>query len=129
MRIAPGGRTTSLLAWGLLVGGIALLITLPQAPPAAPLTPGHLPAALLFALGGFVFGLSHPDGRDWAGAVLLGWVPAVAGVFAVAGGTGALGVWLPRMLLPGIVAAAGAWAGALLARRRERTPMDGGGAA
>ena len=111
MRIAPRGRAPSLLAWGLLVGGIALLITVPQGVPRAAFTAGHVPAAALFLLAGLVFGLSHPDGRDWTGAAALGWVPLVAGVVALVAGDGTLVAWLPLMLLPGLLAAAGAWGG------------------
>lgn len=116
----PRGRVPSLLAWGLLVGGVALLITFPDGRPPERLAAGQLPAALLFALAGLVFGLSHPEKRVWSGAVLLGWVPLVAGAVVALNGGAAPNpvVWLALMVLPAILAWAGAWIGARLARHR-----------
>lgn len=120
----PRGRVPSLLAWGLLVGGVALLITVPSGAPPEALTPTHLPAALLFALAGVVFGLSHPEARAWTGALLLGWVPFAAGaVVALRGNTVPDAVvWLTLMLLPAVLAGIGSWAGALFARHRPPSP-------
>lgn len=122
MKIAPRGRAPSLLAWGLLVGGTALLITLPQGAPRAVFTAGQIPAAFLFLLAGLVFGLSHPEGRDWAGAAVLGWVPLVAAVVALLEGPADPVAWIPVLIVPGALAAAGAWVGARFARRRQPTP-------
>lgn len=116
MRLTKG-RVPSLLAWGLLVGGIALLMTYPENASRPAAAPGLLPAAFLFLLGGGVFGLSHPEPGDWAGAALLGWVPLLAGAVLVLAG-GELAAWLPLMLLPAVLSAVGAWIGALVARRR-----------
>jgi hypothetical protein len=117
------GRIPSLLAWGLLVGGISLLITFPEINTDDGLFLGAVPAALLFILGGLVFGLSHPGGRDWAGALLLGWVPAVVGGLSAVTGTGATGALSPVVLIlvPGLLSAAGAATGAGLARWRARS--------
>ncbi len=117
----PKGRVPSLLAWGLLVGGVALLVTFPDGVPAEGLALRQAPAAFLFALAGFVFGLSHPEGRAWTAAVLLGWVPLLAGaVIALGGGDRPALFWLGLMLIPAALAEVGAWAGALTARRRTR---------
>lgn len=118
------GRIPSLLAWGLLVGGISLLITFPEINTDNGLFLGAIPAALLFVLGGLVFGLSHPGGRDWMSALLLGWVPAVVGVLSAVTGTGAGGTLSPAVLIlaPALLSAAGAATGAALARWRARTP-------
>ncbi len=120
MRFKPRGRVPSLLAWGLLVGGVALLMTLPgDGAPAETLRFRQLPAAILYVLAGLVFGLSHPEGRVWSWALLLGWVPMVAGMaMALDGSPPPLGPWLGVMLLPGLLAAAGARIGAALGRRR-----------
>lgn len=117
------GRIPSLLAWGLLVGGISLLITFPEINTDDGLFLGAVPAALLFVLGGLVFGLSHPGGRDWIGALLLGWVPAVMGILSAVTGTGTGGALSPAVLIliPGLLAAAGAAMGAGVARWRART--------
>lgn len=115
------GRIPSLLAWGLLVGGVALLITFPEVSTEADLFIGAIPAALLFVLAGLVFGFSHPEGMDWIGALLLGWVPAVVGVVSWLGD--APGPHLhPGVLIvvPAILAALGAGTGAALARWRTR---------
>ncbi len=121
MRLKPKGRVPSLLAWGLLVGGVALLMTFPGGvAPAEAFGFRELPAAILYILAGLVFGLSHPEGRTWIGAPLLGWVPLVVGlVLAMDGSPPRAGVWLGLMFLPGLLAAAGAWAGAAGARRRS----------
>lgn len=114
----PKGRVPSLLAWGLLVGGVALLITFPAGTPPRDLGAGQLPGAFLFTLAGFVFGVSHPEGRVWAGAALLGWVPAVAGVVVALDGAVPVETLLALALLPALLSAAGAWLGAIVARRR-----------
>lgn len=114
----PRGRVASLLAWGLLIGGVALLVTFPDADPPPNLGARHVPAAILFALGGAVFGLSHSDGRAWMAALLLGWIPPVAAAVALAWGTAFTGVWVAIALVPALLAAAGAWIGAVAARRR-----------
>jgi hypothetical protein len=114
------GRATSLFAWGLLVGGVALLTTLPVGMPPDHLGPTHLPAAILFGFGGLVFGLSHPEGQAWAGGVFLGWLPFAVGVTAMVAGSASSGAILTTVLLvPGVLAGLGAWTGALLARRRS----------
>lgn len=115
------GRVPSLLAWGLLVGGVALLITLPDPLLEDDLLARALPGALLFVLAGLVFGLSHPDGLDWAGAAVMGWLPALAGIAALARGSapGPLSA-LALVVLPALLAAAGARAGAGLVRWRGR---------
>jgi hypothetical protein len=116
----PRGRIPSLLAWGLLVGGVALLVTFPDGDAPRTLAVRHIPGAVLFAVGGAVFGFSHPEGRVWLSALLLGWVPPLAAVLAAVGGvTLTAGVWLGALVAPGLLAAAGAWAGAVVARRRE----------
>lgn len=114
------GRIPSLLAWGLLVGGVALLITFPEVRTDGDLFIGAIPAALLFALAGLVFGLSHPEGRAWAGAALMGWVPAVIALGSLV--TPATTPLSPGVLIvvPGALAALGAGAGAGLARWRRR---------
>ena len=114
------GRIPSLLAWGLLVGGVALLITFPEVQVEGELFMGAIPAALLFVLAGLVFGLSHPEGQDWLGALLLGWVPAVVALLAVT--TPAEPPLSPAVLVvvPALLAALGAGAGAGLARWRGR---------
>lgn len=114
------GRIPSLLAWGLLVGGVALLITFPEVRTEGDLFIGALPAALLFVLAGLVFGLSHPEDRAWVGALLLGWVPAVVAVVSLTTDTDAgldPGV---LVIVPAILAAVGAGVGAGLARWRTR---------
>lgn len=115
------GRIPSLLAWGLLVGGVALLITFPEVSTETRLFIGAIPAALLFVLAGLVFGLSHPEGSDWAGALLLGWVPAVVGIVSWLGDTRAPDL-PPAVLIvaPALLAAIGAGAGAALGRWRTR---------
>lgn len=121
MRISKG-RIPSLLAWGLLVGGVALLITFPEVSTEARLFIGAIPAALLFVLAGLVFGFSHPEGMDWIGALLLGWVPAVVGVVSWLGSARAPDL-SPALLivLPAVLAALGSGTGAALARWRTRT--------
>lgn len=121
MRISKG-RIPSLLAWGLLVGGVALLITFPEVSTEARLFIGAIPAALLFVLAGLVFGFSHPEGMDWTGAVLLGWVPALVGVASLLGDARAPDL-SPGVLivLPAVLAALGSGTGAALARWRTRT--------
>lgn len=121
LMMRPRGRIPSLLAWGLLVGGVALLITFPDGVPPERMTPGQLPAAFLFALAGVVFGLTHPEGKAWAGALLLGWVPLLAAALVAIRGAAVpdVGVWLALMLLPAILAATGSWAGARFARSRR----------
>lgn len=121
MRFKPKGRVPSLLAWGLLVGGVALLMTFPGGiAPAEVLSLRQVPAAILYILAGLVFGLSHPEGRGWLGALLLGWVPLVAGLLLVLGESPPpAGTWLGLMVLPGVLAAVAAWAGAMVARRRS----------
>lgn len=115
------GRATSLFAWGLLVGGVALLTTFPAGTPPRQLGTGHLPAAILFALGGLVFGLSHPEGRAWLGGFFLGWLPFVVGIVAALDGRApGVGVFLVVLLLPAALAGLGAWTGAVVARRRSR---------
>jgi hypothetical protein len=80
---------------------------------------GQLPAAILYAVAGLVFGLTHPEGRAWSWALLLGWVPVVAGLaLGLDGSPPPPAPWLTVMVMPGILAAAGAWAGALVVRRR-----------
>lgn len=116
--LKPRGRVASLLAWGLLIGGVALLVTFPDAAPPRALGARHMPAAILFALGGVVFGLSHPEGRAWASAFVLGWVPPVAAMVAAARGASFTVVWLAIVAAPAVLAAAGGWAGAMVARRR-----------
>lgn len=120
MPLLPKGRAPSLLAWGLLVGGVALLMTFPDGAPPRGLVLAHVPAALLFLLAGFVFGLSHPEGRAWAGGGLLGWLPALVGVVVLVEGDAAapLPTWLLLTGLPAALAAVGAWLGAVVARRR-----------
>lgn len=116
------GRIPSLLAWGLLVGGVALLITFPEVRTGDGLFIGAIPAALLFLLAGLVFGLSHPEGRDWVGGLLLGWVPAVVGVSAWATGAEAP-TTLPLAAIitaPALLSAAGAGVGAVIASLRTR---------
>ena len=119
------GRIPSLLAWGLLVGGVALLITFPEVRTDGDLFIGAVPAALLFALAGFVFGLSHPEGRAWLGALLLGWVPALVAVIGLI--TAADPPLGPGVLIavPAALSAAGAGLGAALARWRSR-PREAG---
>ncbi len=114
------GRIPSLLAWGLLVGGVALLITFPEVRTDGRLFIGAIPAALLFALAGLTFGLSHPEGNDWLGALLLGWVPVV--VAAVSLTTGTEAPLSPAVLIvtPAVLAALGAGIGAGIARWRGR---------
>jgi hypothetical protein len=121
MKLKPKGRVPSLLAWGLLVGGVALLMTFPGGvAPAETLGFRELPAAILYILAVLIFGLSHPEGRTWMGAPLLGWVPLLVGpVLATDGSPPRAGLWLGIMILPGLLAAAGAWAGAAIARRRS----------
>ena len=114
------GRIPSLLAWGLLVGGVALLITFPEVRTDADLFIGAIPAALLFALAGLVFGLSHPEGQAWLGAILLGWVPAVVAVVSLVTDTEAALSPLVLILVPAILAASGAGIGAVTARWRGR---------
>lgn len=116
--IKPRGRIASLLAWGLLIGGVALLVTFPDGDPPRRLDARHAPAAILFALGGAVFGLSHPEGRAWMAAPLLGWIPPVAAAVAIARGGPFTGAWVAIALVPAVLAAAGAWIGAAAARRR-----------
>lgn len=114
------GRATSLFAWGLLVGGVALLATFADGMPPERFGLTHLPAAMLFGLGGIVFGLTHPEGRAWIGGVFLGWVPVAAGVWsALSGGVPSAGVLLVLLLVPACLAGLGAWAGAVVARRRS----------
>lgn len=113
------GRVPSLLAWGLLVGGVALLITLPYPVLRDDFIVRTLPGGLLFVLAGLVFGLSHPHGPDWAGAALMGWLPALAGLSAIVTGAwvgpaAALGL----VLGPAGLAAAGAWLGTRVVRWR-----------
>lgn len=124
----PKGRVPSLLAWGLLVGGVALLMTFPGGtPPAEIFSVRQLPAGILYALAGLVFGLSHPEPGAWVGALLLGWVPLLVGlVLAVDGSPPPAGPWLGLMILPGAVAGAGAWAGAVIAARRRPGPRPDG---
>ena len=124
LMMKPKGRIPSLLAWGLLVGGVALLITFPAGTPPSALQPTHLPAALLFALAGIVFGMSHPEDRVWTGAILLGWVPIVLGIAVpiTGGAMPATGVWIALMLAPAVLAGAGSWVGATIARRRAPLP-------
>ena len=119
------GRVPSLLAWGLLVGGVALLITFPEVRTEGDLFIGAVPAALLFGLAGFVFGLSHPEGRAWLGALLLGWVPALVAVIGIT--TPAEPPLGPAVLIvvPAALAALGAGLGAALARWRSRPPRTG----
>ena len=119
MRLTKG-RIPSLLAWGLLVGGVALLITFPEITTDDGLFLGAVPAALLFVLAGLVFGLSHPEGRDWIGALLLGWVPAVAAVITFF--TDAEPVLGPIVMIigPAVLAGLGAVVGAGTARWRGR---------
>ena len=114
------GRIPSLLAWGLLVGGVALLITFPEVQVEGELFMGAIPAALLFVLAGLVFGLSHPDGWDWIGALLLGWVPVVVAIVALT--TSAEAPLSPGVLIvvPAALAALGAAAGAVMGRWRGR---------
>lgn len=120
MRLKPRGRVPSLLAWGLLVGGVALLMTIPGDASLESLRVRQLPAALLYGVAGLVFGLSHPEGRVWIWALLLGWVPVVAGLALALDGTPPPpGPWLGLMVLPGLLAAAGAWIGAALGRRKS----------
>lgn len=114
----PRGRIASLLAWGLLIGGVALLVTFPDADPPRSLGARHVPAAVLFALGGVVFGLSHPERRDWIGALLLGWVPPVAAAVSIAAGAPLTPIWIVIAVAPALVAAAGGRVGAGVARRR-----------
>ncbi|NIP78857.1 MAG: hypothetical protein GWM90_06515 [Gemmatimonadetes bacterium] len=117
------GRVPSLLAWGLLVGGVALLITLPYPLLRDDLVARALPGALLFVLAGLVFGLSHPHGLEWAGAAVMGWLPAMAGIAALVGGTSPdAATALALVLLPGLLAAVGARVGAGIARWRAGTP-------
>lgn len=121
MRLKPGGRVASLLSWGLLVGGVSVLMTFPDAAPPRAVTLAHLPGAILFALAGLVFGLSHPEGRAWAGAPLLGWLPALFGLLLLLRGDAPpAAVWLVLALGPALLAGAGARAGAAIARRRTR---------
>lgn len=121
MMLGSKGRLPSLLAWGLLVGGVALLMTFPAGAPPEVLGLAQLPAAILFALAGLVFGLSHPEGRAWTAAALLGWVPFVAGLVVLANGNAPGWLELGALLvLPGLIALAGAWIGAVVARRRIR---------
>ncbi len=115
------GRIPSLLAWGLLVGGVALLITFPEVRTESDLFIGAIPAALLFALAGLVFGLSHPEGRDWLGALLLGWVPMVVAVVSLVTGTEAALSPIVLVVVPAVLAAAGAAIGAGVARWKSRT--------
>lgn len=114
------GRIPSLLAWGLLVGGVALLITFPEVRTDGGLFIGAIPAALLFILAGLVFGLSHPEGRDWVGALLLGWVPAVVALVSLVTDTEAALSPLVLIVVPAALAALGAGIGAGLARWRTR---------
>ncbi len=124
LRLKTKGRMPSLLAWGLLVGGVALLMTFPDGAPAQAFGLRQVPAAILFALAGFVFGLSHPEARAWTAAILLGWVPLLAGaVVAMEGGAHPALLWLGLMLIPAALAGVGAWAGALTARRRSRAGL------
>jgi hypothetical protein len=113
------GRIPSLLAWGLLVGGVALLITFPEVGTEGDLFIGAIPAALLFALAGLVFGLSHPEGRDWLGALLLGWVPVVVAVVSLVTGTETALSPVILVVAPAVLAAAGAGIGAVVARWRS----------
>jgi hypothetical protein len=117
------GRVPSLLAWGLLVGGVALLVTLPYPLLQDDFLARALPGALLFVLAGLVFGLSHPDDLDWASAAVMGWLPGVAGLTALIRGTGPdpLSV-LALVALPPVLAAAGAGVGAGLVRWRAARP-------
>lgn len=120
MRLRPRGRVLSLLAWGLLVGGVALLMTFPEGDPPHRLDPAQVPAAILFLLAGLVFGLTHPDGRDWIDAALLGWLAPVAGLVTAARGTATSPtLWITLMLMPPLLAAAAAWVGAAIGRRRK----------
>ena len=114
------GRIPSLLAWGLLVGGVALLITFPEVNTGGRLFLGAIPAALLFVLAGLVFGLSHPEGLAWAGAVLLGWVPAVVGIASAVTGNATALAPSALIVVPATLAVTGAAAGAGLARLRRR---------
>jgi hypothetical protein len=116
------GRIPSLLAWGLLVGGVAVLITFPEVDTDGGLFIGAIPAALLFVLAGLVFGLSHPTGKDWIGALLLGWVPAVAAAVSLVTDAAAPAVLPPVVIMvaPAVLAAAGAGIGAAVARWRGR---------
>ena len=121
MRLGSKGRLPSLLAWGLLVGGVALLMTFPAGAPPEVLGIAQLPAAILFALAGFVFGLSHPEGRAWTAAALLGWLPFLAGLVVLASGNAPGWLELGALLvLPGVISLVGAWAGAMVGRRRTR---------
>lgn len=118
----PRGRFFSLLAWGFLVGGVAVLASFSDLAPGEHLVTRGLPIALLFVLGGGVFGMSHPEGRDWLGAVLLGWVPAVVGILTLIREPGA-GTALAAVVLvsaPAALSAGGAWLGATLFRARPR---------
>ena len=121
MRIRLRGRFVSLLSWGLLVGGVGMLATIPELEPDERILARALPVALLFVLGGVVFGMSHPEGRDWTGAFLLGWVPAIAGLVIFAGDPGpeTARTALTLLAAPAALAAAGAWFGALLVRARS----------
>jgi hypothetical protein len=114
------GRIPSLLAWGLLVGGVALLITFPEIRTGGPLFIGAVPAALLFALAGLTFGMSHPEGTAWVGALLLGWVPAVVAIVSLATGTEAAISPVVLIIAPAVLAALGAGLGAGIARWRSR---------
>ena len=114
------GRIPSLLAWGLLVGGVALLITFPEVRTDGNLFIGAIPAALLFALAGLVFGLSHPEGQAWLGALLLGWVPAVVALVSLVTDTEAALGPAVLILVPAVLAALGAGIGAATARWRRR---------
>ena len=113
------GRFPSLLAWGLLVGGVALLITFPEINTGTTLFIGAIPAALLFVLAGLVFGMSHPEGAAWLGGLLLGWVPAVAAVVSYLGDNGAEpGALAVLATAPAVLAVVGSGVGAVIARIR-----------
>lgn len=116
------GRIPSLLAWGLLVGGVALLITFPELRTGDGLFIGAIPAALLFVLAGLVFGLSHPEGRDWVGGLLLGWMPAVVGVIAWVADADTPAALPPMVIIiaPAVLSAVGAGVGAAIAGLRAR---------
>lgn len=116
------GRLPSLLAWGLLVGGVALLMTLPASGPPTELRLAHVPAAILYILAGVVFGLSHPEGRAWLDGALLGWVPLLTALAMLFIGdvTPPPIVLTTVSLAPALLAAGAAAAGAAWARRRNR---------
>ncbi|MEJ2502554.1 MAG: hypothetical protein P8177_04425 [Gemmatimonadota bacterium] len=98
-----------------------MLATIPDLEPDEQILARTLPVALLFVLGGVVFGMSHPRGRDWTGAFLLGWVPAIVGLVIFAGDPGleTARTALTLLAAPAALAAAGAWFGAVLVRARS----------